>query len=638
MPVQEHDGVALGPPERPAFFESLNAMDEYVSKLPAAPISPTRAVPLYKNKPCLLVCHDFKGGYAEETHAQGYTFERWACTDLMVYFSHKRVSLPPAGWIRAARFHGTKILGTLIFEWDQSKSDLKLLLDGPHPKWRTPVRVELSEHFADQLVLLAAAYDIDGFLVNVETSLQLNPFQNPILQRLDRLHNAVRLRRWVQYFREKGQQYRPVWHVVWYDSVTYPEGQLAWQDAMTIANAPYIQAASSAFINYTWSHPERCKHGFLNPCLEHTVSMADHCLFPRYNVFMGVDVFGRNCLGGHDATKAIDLLGLHLGNEGFASGKRYNLSVALFAPGWTWEHDSPPARSWDAWWKEDCEFWEDGLHCITKYFPNRAYLWHGDSTHGYGFRTNFCLGSGTHWFVQGRNVYHDKEHGWSDQGVSAPKPTLAWPNVKYVLNESGTYVKAAVHTHLSCEDAWSGSQSLCVEVSSESYIPILALAPMPREASSRSATLRVCAKGAKIVPCIHVGSRLLRGCESIQRVNGWQLYKVELTLPEDIYENEVHVILGVSGSVRIGQIEISSSQYLEADATWHNGVLSWSDVVPWATCYEVYTVREDPVWIGTVSHTLSRNQTIMYGDEETIAQIQSVGAWPDEAPILAMPS
>ena len=58
MPVQEHDGVALGPPERPAFFESLNAMDEYVSKLPAAPISPTRAVPLYKNKPCLLVCHD----------------------------------------------------------------------------------------------------------------------------------------------------------------------------------------------------------------------------------------------------------------------------------------------------------------------------------------------------------------------------------------------------------------------------------------------------------------------------------------------------------------------------------------------------------------------------------------------------
>ena len=199
-------------------------------------------------------------------------------------------------------------------------------------------------------------------------------------------------------------------------------------------------------------------------------------------------------------------------------------------------------------------------------------------------------------------------------------------------------VKAAVHTHLSCEDAWSGSQSLCVEVSSESYIPILALAPMPREASSRSATLRVCAKGAKIVPCIHVGSRLLRGCESIQRVNGWQLYKVELTLPEDIYENEVHVILGVSGSVRIGQIEISSSQYLEADATWNNGVLSWSDVVPWATCYEVYTVREDPVWIGTVSHTLSRNQTIMYGDEETIAQIQSVGAWPDEAPILAMPS
>ena len=113
MPLDVH---LAGPLEaaagRPVYFENLRDLDEYVKTLPKARERGQRTA--WPNRPHLLVCHDFQGGYTESLHAHGYTFEHWQCTDIMVYFSHKRVSLPPPGWIRAAHFHGTRILLSLI--------------------------------------------------------------------------------------------------------------------------------------------------------------------------------------------------------------------------------------------------------------------------------------------------------------------------------------------------------------------------------------------------------------------------------------------------------------------------------------------------------------------------------------------
>lgn len=50
------------------------------------------------------------------------------------------------------------------------------------------------------------------------------------------------------------------------------------------------------------------------------------------DVYVGVDVFGRGCLGGGGWNTL----------EAVAKARSYNLSVAIFAPGWTWELATSP--------------------------------------------------------------------------------------------------------------------------------------------------------------------------------------------------------------------------------------------------------------------------------------------------------
>ena len=84
------------------------------------------SIPLEKEsrgRPKTLVCHDMMGGYLQDRfidgcQEDGYHFRHWSHIDIFVYFSHHFVTIPPPGWISAAKTHGVKILGTIITEWD----------------------------------------------------------------------------------------------------------------------------------------------------------------------------------------------------------------------------------------------------------------------------------------------------------------------------------------------------------------------------------------------------------------------------------------------------------------------------------------------------------------------------------------
>ncbi|XP_019100050.1 PREDICTED: cytosolic endo-beta-N-acetylglucosaminidase 2-like [Camelina sativa] len=62
----------------------------------------------------------------------------------------------------------------------------------------------------------------------------------------------------------------------------------------------------------------------------------------KFDVYMGIDVFGRGSFGGGQSTvnAALDLL------------KRHNLSAAMFAPGWVYETAQPPNfhTAQNKWW------------------------------------------------------------------------------------------------------------------------------------------------------------------------------------------------------------------------------------------------------------------------------------------------
>lgn len=605
-----HHVLRVGRKTSKASYADLAELDR--AEIGAAQ-SQARLPPL-RDAPRLLACHDFQGGYSEDPQTQGYSFEHWAYADVYVYFSHQRVSLPPAEYVHAAHRHGTRILGTLIFEWDEARADLRRLLDGSKPQ-RSKFREPLSFEYADKLIALAAANGIDGFLVNIEVALNLQGLSNVYLNKLDAMHNAGRLRRWVEYLRTEGEKHIKEWHVVWYDSVTYPHGHLAWQDAMTPANAPFFRAAHGGFTNYTWTGPE-FNPTKLHPALVASAAMADANQYKRADVYTGIDVFGRNCHGGHDTWKALELIGPRRAYP--AAERSLGLSVALFAPGWTWESNAPgPTRSWADWWEDDCRFWLVGPHAVARHFDARPVLFNGL------FRTNFALGTGIGWYVRGELAF---EGPWSDASVSAPKPDLAWPTVQYVCTPSGDKARCTV-TSSFAKVAWSGTGALQLDVPAGSWhIPLLAL-EVP-ETCAGSATMRLTVHGAAASPCILRPHAASPKSTSTKGPHGWTQCAAQITLVPGTVHVGVAIEVQEACSVLVGQLDVDQTPMDDVyEALWSDReTLTWPAFAPEG--YEIFAVSESPAWLGTVPSSVVHIPPALAADH--LLEIRRIGAWPEE--------
>lgn len=96
--------------------------------------------------------------------------------------------------------------------------------------------------------------------------------------------------------------------------------------------------------------------------------------FFRYDVFVGIDVFGRGCPGGGgwNSSEAAKII------------QKFDMSVAIFAPGWVLECNEPKCfRS-----NQD-KFWS----LIAPFLPTHPL---------YSLpNTNFCLGYGRKTFIEG---------------------------------------------------------------------------------------------------------------------------------------------------------------------------------------------------------------------------------------------
>ncbi|WFD42373.1 mannosyl-glycoprotein endo-beta-N-acetylglucosaminidase [Malassezia psittaci] len=596
----------------PQYYTNISALDG-ITQNEIRPAGTQKSESRRKRHTNLLVCHDFQGGYPEDAEKEGYTFEHWAQTDVFVYFSHHRVSLPPDSYVFAAHRQGSAILGTLIFEWEASKFDLRRLLDGPSPA-RQHIREPVSFYYANKLIDLAMMRGFDGYLINVEVPLALLATDNVYLKKSDAMHNALRLRQWIRYLREEGERKIPEWHVIWYDSITYPHGQLAWQDAMTPVNAPFFRAAGAGFTNYTWTGKD-CDWTQPHNVLIESVRCADALQFPRSRIFTGIDFFGRNCFGGHEIWKSLEMIrqvnSMH-------SRPGTDLSVALFAPGWTWEHDEPgrSSRSWEEWWKEDCELWNAGSRAISKYFPARAvpFLEH--------FRTNFATGAGHLWYVRGECVHNS---AWTDESVSAPKPTLAWPYVQYITTSEGKHIDTNVIARLQ-SDAWSGNTSLKLSIAPASEklcIPLLALESNKKD---EQVVYRLYARiPTKLELCITSADLRILPTTSRTEHCGWTCYSAEMLLESGVTHFGFAIQPSDAVQIQIGQIDVETdgeSQVIEA--TREGDDVLWP---PFSTSgYEIIALGDQNKWLGTVCGTkasLPKNTDMV--------EIRRIGAALDES-------
>lgn len=267
---------------------------------------------LRSNAPKTLVCHDMKGGYLDDRFVDGskydhqYIFYHWSAIDCFVYFSHYFVTIPPFMWVNAAHDHGVEILGTIITEFDDGKKIWDRVL----------VDDDLMETFISKLVNICNHYNFDGYLVNVE-----NTIDKPHLTKLIT-------------FLEKLKQQLGSKTVIWYDAVSLTTGELTWQNELNEHNKKAFQICDGIFLNYAWKD-QNLETSLLNAGAR------------QFDVYVGIDIFGRGVFGGggFNTDKAVEV------------ARSRALSVALFAPGWTHETQASDYKFFNIERKFWCKLW-----------------------------------------------------------------------------------------------------------------------------------------------------------------------------------------------------------------------------------------------------------------------------------------
>ncbi|KAF5199306.1 Cytosolic endo-beta-n-acetylglucosaminidase [Thalictrum thalictroides] len=320
---------------------------------------------LAPSRPRILVCHDMAGGYGDDKWVQGGTNEgayaiwHWYLIDIFVYFSHSLVTIPPPCWINTAHKHGVKVLGTFITEWDEGRAICNTLL----------LTKESAEMYAERLTELAVALGFDGWLINMEVKLDAGQIPN--------------LKVFVNHLTQTMHSSMPGSLVIWYDSVTV-DGNLDWQNQLNDKNKPFFDLSDGIFINYTWQEDY--------PKLSAAVA-GDR----KFDVYMGIDVWGRNTYGGGQWTTnvALDVL------------KKDDVSAAIFAPAWVYESKQLPdfQTAQNRWWGLVEKSWG-----ILNYYPKLL-----------PFYSNFDQGHGYHFSVDGQQVSNDP---WCNISCQSFQPVI----------------------------------------------------------------------------------------------------------------------------------------------------------------------------------------------------------------------
>eukprot|EP00347_Sterkiella_histriomuscorum_P019439 403341624 len=287
----------------------------------------------------VLICHDIPKGSLEEKYSQGlnnhtseiqkswYRFNHWSHIDIFVFFGHYTVTIPPPAYIDIAHQHGVKMLGTLIFEWDEGGKEAQIMLDGKVAPFSHSYSNDEStgntqrlkfvkdapdgnRFYIKKLVEIAQHFGFDGYLMNFECEIK----------------EPQVLMQWLEELTLEMHRVIPGSQIIWYDSVLH-DGSLQWQSMLNELNYKFLQVTDGFFTDYKW------KADYLEKCLSNFnqfVKNDSSSKLTSYDIYIGNDTFGRGTFGG----------GRHNIYQAFNEIVKYPFSIALFGQAYWYEnHD-----------------------------------------------------------------------------------------------------------------------------------------------------------------------------------------------------------------------------------------------------------------------------------------------------------
>lgn len=357
------------------------------------------------------------------------TFSYWQYIDKLVYWggsSSEGLIVPPsADVIDAAHQNGVPVLGTVFFPMTEHGGKLEWLDDF--------LQKDSTGSFPtiDKLIETAKLLEFDGWFLNQETQ---GTEEAPLTKK-----HAKLMQEWIKQFKQKAGNSLDL---IWYDSMT-TEGKMDWQNALTDQNKDFLidkkgnSLADRMFLNFWWTSDSHVKEQLL----KNSNKKAKELGINPYHLYAGIDVQA-------NGTKTPIRWNLLQNKKGVPF-----TSLGLYCPSWTY-FSANSAKEFET--KEN-RLWvnENGNPAVKTTATGTD--WRGVSTYAIEktvvnslpFITNFNMGNGTDFFIDGEKV---SSLDWNNRSVMDIMPTYRW----MLEQESSNNLKAKIDY----TDAYYGGNSI----------------------------------------------------------------------------------------------------------------------------------------------------------------------------------
>ncbi len=524
------------------------------------------------------------------------TFSYWQYVDKLVYWggsSGEGIIVAPSPDVTdMGHKNGVPVLGTLFFP--QSAHGGKLAwLD-------TFLAKDEAGNFpmVEKLVLAAKTYGFDGWFINQESE---GSEEEPLTK-----EHADLMREFIRAFKNSA----PDLELVYYDSMTV-EGEMDWQNALTVKNAAYIideegnSMADGMFLNFWWTEDALADQELLKASAE----LADSLGVNKKHIYAGMDIQA----------------------DGFLTPERWDmfeesgLSLGLYCPNWAWSSASD---------LDDFANKENVIWVNSKGDPSAEVTyssetqWRGVSTYAIEksplsslpFTTNFCVGNGYSFFLNGQQV---SKLDWNNRSISDVLPTYRW-----IMEHEGNNSLSASYD---VGNAWFGGNSLKLrgnmDAGTTSTIKLYAADLAVTEGVTFTTVAKANASAAlSLVLDLDDGSEVTLagdvkpGAEwttisyDLADVVGKSIRTISYEIKADEAKNGFELYFGnitIADPASFGESAVTTaavdSSEFDEDAMYAGVRLSWEADTP-AAYYEVFRINQD----GTKSLLGVSNTTCFY--------------------------
>lgn len=394
-----------------AYNKSTVALAERVSKDKLSPVNSTQS------KDREVVAISIMNSNTSGNPSQGSNkfsanvFSYWQYIDKLVYWggsAGEGLIVPPSADVtNAAHTNGVPVLGTVFFPQTAHGGKLEWLDEflTKDENGSFPV--------VDKLIEVANSYGFDGWFINQETE---GTEEQPLT-----VEHATLMRELIVEFKEKAGDNL---EIMWYDSMT-ESGEMNWQNALTEENQFFLvgdnqeMIADSMFLNFWWTTDTLAEEDLLKA----STDKANELGINPNKLFAGVDIQAN----GTATPIRWDL---------FENGQT---SLGLYCPSWAYSS----ASSIDDFHAKENRLWINEHGDPSQETTTTGTDWRGVSTYAieqtvvnsYPFVTNFSIGHGYNFFIEGEKV---SEVDWNNRSIVDVAPTYRW-----MISNEGTNNLAA---------------------------------------------------------------------------------------------------------------------------------------------------------------------------------------------------